>query len=109
MDFVTDEKALEYLRSFDKKPKTNYNDIYALLTKEGEDFLNKTLVFDPRKRMTVDEALEHPLFTKVRDKKLEKVSKNPVVLTFEKEKDMDEATLRKHFLDSIFKFHKGKK
>jgi len=31
------------------------------------DFLQKTLTFDPKKRMTVDEALEHPYVSAYHD------------------------------------------
>jgi serine/threonine protein kinase len=33
---------------------------------EWEDFLERALVFDPRKRMTIDDALGHPIFKDVR-------------------------------------------
>jgi serine/threonine protein kinase len=29
--------------------------------------LNRTLLFDPRKRLTIDEALKHPLFDGIRN------------------------------------------
>ena len=37
------------------------------------DFLRKCLKFDPTKRMTVDEALNHPYVQKFRKKETEKV------------------------------------
>ena len=33
--------------------------------------MEKTIVFNPSKRMSVEEALNHPLFAKVRDLKQE--------------------------------------
>ena len=34
---------------------------------EVEDFLEKSLQFNPNKRLTIPEALKHPLFDEVRE------------------------------------------
>jgi mitogen-activated protein kinase 1/3 len=65
MDFVTDAKAIEYLQSFPAKNRVDFRDMYPGSPAEGIDFLDKTLQFNPKKRIKVDEALEHPLFAKV--------------------------------------------
>jgi len=62
----------------------DFKEIYPGSIPESLDFLNKTICFNPKKRMTINEALEHPLFNKVRNKKLEIECKLPVVLDFEK-------------------------
>jgi mitogen-activated protein kinase 1/3 len=54
MDFVTDKKAIEYLKSFPKKKKQDLSEIFPGATKEALDFLEKTLKFNPRKRITLD-------------------------------------------------------
>lgn len=94
MDFVTDLKAIEYLKSFKQKKRVDFKDLFPAATPECIDFLNKTLVINPRKRITVDEALNHPLFTPVRDVKKEAFANGSVVLPFEKEGDMPVARLR---------------
>lgn len=48
--------------------------------------------------MSIDESLAHPLFNKVRDKKKEYVCKEPIILDFEKEGDMEVPRLRELFL-----------
>lgn len=62
MDFVTDEKAIDYLKSFGKKDRVDFKELYPGATLDCIDFLNRTIVLNPRKRITIDQALEHPLF-----------------------------------------------
>ena len=64
--FVTDQKALEYLESF---PYTNRVDMqmkYPGAPPQAIDFLNKILIFNPYFRMSLEDALAHPLFDNVR-------------------------------------------
>lgn len=56
--------------------------------------------------MTIDEALNHTMFNKVRDKSKEKVSEEPVVLDFEKEEELEVPRLRELFVGEIHKYHK---
>ena len=106
MDFVTDDKAFEYLKSFNPKERVDFKELYPAATDDCIDFLNKTIVFNPKRRITVDEALNHDLFKKVRDKKKEVVAAEPAILSFEKEGDMDANKLRQLFIDEIKKFYK---
>jgi len=110
MDFVTDAKAIEYLKSFAPKKRIDFKDIYRAVTPDCIDFLNKTIVFNPKKRLRIDEALNHPLFSKVRDKKKETIKETgPVILDFEKEGDLDADKLRQLFIREIKHYHPDKK
>jgi len=51
---------------------------------EAIDFLNKILVFNPYFRMSLKDALDHPLFDNVRRPQAEKFMGNPIELEFEK-------------------------
>ena len=105
MDFVTDVKAIEYLKSFKQKKRVDFKDLFPAATPECIDFLNQTLVFNPRKRITIDAALNHPLFTSVRDLKKESFADGSVVLPFEKEGDMQIPRLRELFVEEIKRYH----
>ena len=74
MDFITDNKAIEYIKSFPHKEKVDLSEIYPGSSKEALDFLVQCLQFSPRKRIKIDEALAHPVFAKIRDKKKETVA-----------------------------------
>ena len=67
VDFIEEDLASNYIKSLPKYPKKNARDIFEYCKPEWEDFLDKTLLFDPRKRMSIDEALKHPLFDEIRN------------------------------------------
>lgn len=57
---------------------------YPSASPEALDFLNKILIFNPYFRMSLDDALAHPLFDQVRRKQSEQFVGNPIELEFEK-------------------------
>lgn len=72
--FVTDQKALEYLEQFSPIGKVQWTTKYPAADETSVDFLNKILQFNPYFRMTIPEALDHPLFSKIRNKQRETVA-----------------------------------
>jgi mitogen-activated protein kinase 1/3 len=68
--------------------------------------LNNTIVFNPAKRLTIEDALKHPLFDKVRDVKKEKSADNSAILNFEKEGELTLERLRELFVEEIRIYHK---
>ena len=57
------------------------------------------LQVNPYFRITVDDALEHPLFAQVRKMEKEKIAETLVFIDFE-ERDLDEDSLRQLFLQA---------
>jgi len=102
---VTDQKALEYLESFPKSARYDLKVLYPGAPNDSIDFLNKILVFNPYFRMTVNEALEHPMFNNVRRPQAESFMGKPIELEFEKIK-LDKDALRELFLKEIKHYHK---
>jgi len=60
LHFVTSEKALKFMRNLSIKPKSDFSKLYPKASKEALDLLQQMLIFDPDKRVSVVEALEHP-------------------------------------------------
>jgi mitogen-activated protein kinase 1/3 len=100
-DFVTDSKALEYLKSFPLKKSVDLSEIYPAASSEAIDLLSKMLKFNPRARINIDEALNHAFFSKMRDKSKEAVAKGSISLEFEKEGEMTAERLRELFIEEI--------
>lgn len=94
IDFVTDAKAIEYLKSFSSKRRVNFEEIYPGSSAEALDFLQKTIVFNPKKRLTIEEALHHPYLSKVREAKREVLSSGAINMDFEKEGELSGKRLR---------------
>lgn len=103
--FISDPKALQYLKSFPETKKADLQEMYKGSSSEAIDFISKLVVFDPKKRLTADEALAHPYLAKVRDKNKEKVAAELIVLEFEKEGEIEEDRLRELFLEEIKRYH----
>ena len=104
ISFVTDLKAVEYLKSFPPIKKIDFNEIYPAAGAEAIDLLNKMLVFNPLYRITVEDSLDHSFFKPVRDKDVETVSPSKISLEFEKEGDLDKKRLRELFVKEILYF-----
>ena len=101
--FVTDQKALEYLNAFPQRPKTDLNKLYPGAGEEAIDLLSKILVFNPYFRLSVEEALAHPFFKKVRKTDKEINAEKEIQIEFEKD-NLDKKKLRQLFLQEIAHF-----
>jgi mitogen-activated protein kinase 1/3 len=107
--FVTDAKALEYLKTFNVRARVDFSEIYPGAGKDAIDLINKMLLFNPYFRITVDEVLAHPFFKGVRDLSKEILAKNSVELVFEKEGELDSTRLRNLFIEEINFYKTNKK
>lgn len=101
--FVTDAKALEYLESFAYMGRSDLTAKYPGASPDAIDFLNRILVFNPFFRMTLDDAIAHPLFNKVRNPNAENFKTKPITLKFEK-LSLNKQTLRELFLKEIYTY-----
>jgi serine/threonine protein kinase len=59
-DFVTSDKAKRFMKSQDFKAKVPFSKLYPEANPKAIDLLDKMLVFNPSKRITVADALKHP-------------------------------------------------
>jgi mitogen-activated protein kinase 1/3 len=106
ISFVTDAKALDYLKSFPPKKCVEFNELFPAATPEALDLLKKMLIFNPHKRITIDECLNHSFLTKVRDKSKELSAPGPIILEFEKEGELSADRLRELFISEIKMYKK---
>ena len=105
-EFVTDAKAIEYLRSFPFKKPVELSELYPGATPEVISLLKEMLQFSPRKRITIDEAINHPFLSKLRDKSRETVAPGPINMAFEKEGELTAERLRELFIEEIKQYRK---
>ncbi len=104
--FVTEPKKVAELRALPKIKRLNFSSRYPAAAPEAIDLLNKMLVFSPLKRLTVEQCLEHPYFTGVRNKATEAVAQGMLSFDFEDDTDLDEEKLRGLLREELDFYHK---
>ncbi|KAL3660153.1 hypothetical protein V7S43_014686 [Phytophthora oleae] len=104
MDFITNPKAKRFILRQPKKPKVPLSTVYPRATPQCLDLLEKMLVFDPRKRITIQEALDHPYLSMVRDRSVEKTCPTPFDFAFENT-DLTKQKLQELIFEDVCVFH----
>jgi len=99
------EESRRYLRCFTRRQGDGLRFRFPHVANESVDMLEKLLKFNPKTRITVQKALEHKLFTDIRDVSRETVTSEMVVLEFEKVKDLTEMALRQNYFKEVRKYH----
>lgn len=57
---ISSRRSRDYLRALPIRKPKDFASLYPNASPLALDFLRKTLTFDPKKRITVEEALAHP-------------------------------------------------
>lgn len=60
--FITNQQALEFLKTLPKRSKQNMQTLFPQANPLALDVLGKMLSFNPNKRYTAEECLNHPYF-----------------------------------------------
>jgi len=76
--FVENEAAVRYIRGLPHSAGVNFSQKYADATPDAIDLLKRMLMFNPGKRITVDQALEHPFLATLHD-----INEEPVCAPFD--------------------------
>ncbi|KZT30526.1 Pkinase-domain-containing protein [Neolentinus lepideus HHB14362 ss-1] len=64
---ITSRRSREYIRALPIRKRRAFTTLFPKASTDAIDFLQKTLTFDPKKRITVDQALQHPYLAAYRD------------------------------------------
>ncbi|KAK3020212.1 hypothetical protein RJ639_046844 [Escallonia herrerae] len=81
--FLRSDNARRYVRQLPQYPKQQFSARFPNMSTLAIDLLEKMLVFDPTKRMTVDEALCHPYLSSLHDINDEPICPSPFSFDFE--------------------------
>lgn len=101
--FISNVKALEYIKNLKKRPKVPFKRLFPKADEEALDLLDGLLSFNPANRLSVDQALKHPYFASLHDPESEDVADATFGFEFEKTK-MTKAVLQKFMWDEVRKF-----
>jgi len=104
LHFVQSQKACTYIKSLPHTPYASLQRLYPRANPAAIDLLDKMLVFDPHKRITVTEALEHPYFSALHDPRLEPSATAPFDLDMPDE-ELKAEELREMVWNEMLYYH----
>ncbi|KAG8883984.1 Mitogen-activated protein kinase [Tulasnella sp. 331] len=99
---VGSPRAQDYIRSLPIKPRIAFATLYPNANPLAIDLLSKMLAFDPAKRISCEEALNHPYFSVWHDPSDEPVCHSKFDFAFEEEESME--GMKKMIVDEVNSF-----
>lgn len=105
LSFISDSRALRYVQSFRPVPAIDIRELFPGSTNDEIDLLLKLVTFSPRKRITLDQALTHPYFTRVRHEYLEVNAEVQADFIFDHDCELNSNELRDLFRREISEFN----
>uniref|UniRef100_A0A7S2SMW8 Mitogen-activated protein kinase n=1 Tax=Mucochytrium quahogii TaxID=96639 RepID=A0A7S2SMW8_9STRA len=106
MHFIKSEKAKRFMRNQPLRCKRKMSDLYPKASAECLDLLNRMLHFNPDKRITVQDALEHPYLATLHQPDDEPLCEH--IFLFDDNKADDELRKRDiqdQILEEVLHFH----
>ncbi|XP_022734855.1 mitogen-activated protein kinase homolog MMK2 isoform X3 [Durio zibethinus] len=83
LGFLRSDNARRYVRQLPQYPRQNFSAKFPNMSPGAVDLLEKMLIFDPHRRITVDEALCHPYLAPLHEINEEPVCPRPFSFDFE--------------------------
>ena len=101
LKFITNEHALKYIQDMPPTPKRRPTQGIEYENPHALDLIDKCLEFDPNKRITVEEALEHPYFADLHEPSDEPEFGDKLDFEFEHDDKFSLKDLKKMILEEI--------
>ena len=83
LDFINNEKAKRYIKSLPVTARCSFQKMFPKASPKAVDLIDKMLVLDPARRITVEEALAHPYLESLHDEADEPCAETPFTFDFE--------------------------
>lgn len=103
LEFIDNPKARKYIKTLPYSIGTPFARLYPQAHPLAIDLLQRMLVFDPSKRISVTEALEHPYMTLLYDPRCDPPAQVPINLDIDE--DMKEEMIREQMWTEILHYH----
>uniref|UniRef100_A0A0G4HPH3 Mitogen-activated protein kinase n=1 Tax=Chromera velia CCMP2878 TaxID=1169474 RepID=A0A0G4HPH3_9ALVE len=104
-DVVEKGSSKAFVRRFGNRPPRNLRALFPGASYEALDLLARMLYFDPDRRISLDDAIEHPYLQEVRNASVETLADDRVHLPFDDWADIGEDELRYLFLKEVQLYH----
>lgn len=103
LEFIDNPKAKRYIRSLPYSPGLSLSRLYPGAHVLAIDLLQKMLVFDPSKRISVTEALQHPYMAPLYDPNANPPAQVPIDLDVDE--DLGEEMIREMMWNEMLHYH----
>ncbi|KAG6419683.1 hypothetical protein SASPL_116192 [Salvia splendens] len=103
LDFIDNPKAKKYIRTLPYSLGTPFTRLYPHAHPLAIDLLQKMLVFDPSKRISVTDALQHPYMSPLYDPRCDPPAQVPINLDIDE--DLEEGMIREMMWEEILHYH----
>ncbi|GKA52760.1 mitogen-activated protein kinase homolog NTF3 [Tanacetum coccineum] len=103
IEFIDNPKARNFIKSIPFSPGTSFSRLYPNAHPLAIDLLQKMLVFDPSKRISVFEALRHPYMSQLYDPNTDPPVQVPVDLDIDE--DWGEEMIREMMWKEMVHYH----
>ncbi|KAM7524125.1 hypothetical protein LguiA_014027 [Lonicera macranthoides] len=103
LDFIVNPRARKFIKSLPYSRGIEFSSLYPHADGLALDLLKKMLVFNPAKRITVLEALNHPYISNLYDPSRDSLAQVPVDLDIDEK--MGESTIREIMLREMLHYH----
>ncbi|RRT70567.1 hypothetical protein BHE74_00017973 [Ensete ventricosum] len=101
--FIDNPKARKYIKSLPYTPGVPLANLYPMANPLAIDLLQKMLVFDPSKRISVTEALEHPYMSPLYDPSANPPAEVPIDLDIDE--NLGEDLIREMIWKEMLYYH----
>lgn len=107
MGFITNAKAKKWMARQTQHETKSLASVCPSAPAEAIDLMTRLLEFDPRKRISVDDAIAHPFVAAYRKAEAEATAESAFDFAFEKENrhKLDKDTLRRLIFEDVCHFH----
>lgn len=103
LGFIDNPKARKYINSLPYSPGIPFGALYPHATPLAVDLLQKMLVFDPSKRISVTEALQHPYMSALYDPNADPPAQVPLDLNIDE--DLGADMIREMIWNEMLYYH----
>ncbi|GAB4856273.1 Mitogen-activated protein kinase, variant 2 [Ancistrocladus abbreviatus] len=103
LEFIDNPKAKRFIKSLPYSPGAPFSRLYPNAHPLAIDLLQKMLVVDPTKRISVTEALQHPYMSPLYDPRKNPPAQFPIDLDIDE--DLDEEMIRERMWREILHYH----
>ncbi|XP_051150986.1 mitogen-activated protein kinase homolog NTF3-like isoform X2 [Andrographis paniculata] len=103
IEFIDNPKAKKYIKTLPYSLGTSFARLYPHAHPLAIDLLQKMLIFDPSKRISITEALQHPYISPLYDPACDPPAQVPINLDIDE--DLEEDVIREMMWVEILHYH----